>query len=100
MSTGTTAVRIHEHGGPEVMRIEEVSLPDPGPDEALVRNTAIALNFYDVYERTGLYPVALPMTPGSHTLGPRKAVNTPNATPPTPAVMTTSAVRQTTALQR
>ncbi|MBN33766.1 MAG: hypothetical protein CMM46_03965 [Rhodospirillaceae bacterium] len=74
MSTGTTAVRVHEHGGPEVMRIEEVSLPDPGPDEALVRNTAIALNFYDVYERTGLYPVALPMTPGSESVGVVEAV--------------------------
>jgi NADPH:quinone reductase len=69
-----TAARIHEHGGPEVFRLEQVVLPDPGPGEVLVRNTAIALNFYDVYERTGLYPIDLPATLGCESAGVIEAV--------------------------
>lgn len=51
------AIRIHEHGGPEVLRWEEVEVGDPGPGELKVRHTAIGLNYIDVYFRTGLYPV-------------------------------------------
>ncbi len=69
-----TAARIHEHDGPEVLKLEQVTLPDPGPGQALVRNTAIALNFYDVYERTGLYPIELPATLGSESVGAVEAV--------------------------
>jgi NADPH2:quinone reductase len=50
------AIRIHEVGGPEVMRLEDVEVPPPQPDEAQVHHTAIGLNFIDVYDRTGLYP--------------------------------------------
>lgn len=68
-------VRIHEHGGPEVLRTEEVALPDPGPREARVRQTAIGLNFIDVYHRTGLYPVpAFPSGIGLEAAGTVVAV--------------------------
>src|SRR3954471_10709919 len=50
------AIRIHETGAPETMRLEEVEVPPPAPDEAQVRHTAIGVNFIDVYDRTGLYP--------------------------------------------
>jgi NADPH:quinone reductase len=57
------AIRIHAHGGPEVLQWEAIERPAPGPGEVLIRQTAIGLNFIDVYERTGLYPSALPMGP-------------------------------------
>jgi NADPH2:quinone reductase len=50
------AIRIHEVGGPEVMRLEEVEVPAPGPGEVQVLHTAIGVNFIDVYDRSGLYP--------------------------------------------
>jgi len=53
----TRAIRIHENGGPEVLRWEEVAVSQPGAGEALVRQTAVGLNFIDVYHRTGLYPL-------------------------------------------
>jgi NADPH2:quinone reductase len=49
------AVRIHEYGGPDVLRWETVPLPEPGPAEALIEQKAIGLNYIDVYYRTGLY---------------------------------------------
>ena len=55
------AIRIHQPGGPEQMRWEEVEVPAPGPGQALVRHTAVGLNYIDVYHRTGLYP--LPQMP-------------------------------------
>jgi NADPH2:quinone reductase len=59
------AIRIHRHGGPEVLVWEEVAVGDPGPGEARLRQTAVGLNFIDVYHRTGLYPVpALPAVIG------------------------------------
>ena len=61
----TRAVRIHRPGGPEELRLDDVALGEPGPGEALVRHTAIGLNYIDVYHRNGLYP--LPALP--HTLG-------------------------------
>ena len=50
------AIRIHEVGGPEVMRLEDLDVPAPAPDEVQVLHTAIGVNFIDVYDRTGLYP--------------------------------------------
>lgn len=50
------AIRIHETGGPEVLRFEDVDVPAPGEGEVQVRHTAIGLNFIDVYDRSGLYP--------------------------------------------
>jgi NADPH:quinone reductase len=58
----THAIRIHETGGPEVMRWESIEVGDPGPGEVRLRQTAVGLNFIDVYFRTGLYP--LPSLPG------------------------------------
>jgi NADPH:quinone reductase len=63
------AIRIQQHGGPEVLKIEEVALPIPGEDQAVVRLEAIGVNFIDVYHRTGLYKVSLPFTPGMEAAG-------------------------------
>ncbi len=68
------AIRIHETGGPEKMRWEEVEVGSPGPGQVLVRNTAVGLNFIDVYQRTGLYPLPLPLTLGMEGAGVVEAV--------------------------
>ncbi|MDE2196895.1 MAG: quinone oxidoreductase [Gammaproteobacteria bacterium] len=68
------AIRIHETGGPEVMRWEQLEVGKPGPGEVLVRNTAIGVNFVDTYYRTGLYPMPLPATLGSEGAGVVEAV--------------------------
>jgi NADPH:quinone reductase len=54
------AIRVSEHGGPEVLQLVELDVADPGPDEVRIRNHAIGLNFIDIYYRTGLYPSPLP----------------------------------------
>lgn len=63
------AIRIHAHGGPEVMRWEEIEVPPPGKGEILVRQSAIGLNFIDCYERSGLYAGALPQVLGREGAG-------------------------------
>jgi NADPH2:quinone reductase len=64
------AIRIHTHGGPEVMRWEDVPTPEPGPNEVLVKHAAVGLNFIDVYIRTGLYKApSMPITPGMEAAG-------------------------------
>ncbi|MHB8879574.1 MAG: quinone oxidoreductase family protein [Myxococcaceae bacterium] len=63
------AIRVHAHGSPEVLSFEEVEVQDPGPGEALVRHTAVGLNFVDVYHRTGLYPLSLPGGLGTEAAG-------------------------------
>ena len=63
------AIRIHAYGGPEVMRWEPYDPGEPGRGEALIRQTAVGLNFIDVYERTGLYPNALPSGLGREGAG-------------------------------
>jgi NADPH2:quinone reductase len=63
------AIRVHETGGPEVLRHDEVPRPSPGPGQALIRVEAIGLNFIEVYQRRGLYKVALPATPGTEAAG-------------------------------
>jgi NADPH2:quinone reductase len=68
------AIRIHETGGPEKLKWEEVAVGDPGPAEVRVRNTAIGLNFIDTYHRSGLYPLQLPLTLGSEGAGVIEAV--------------------------
>ncbi|MEE9250242.1 MAG: quinone oxidoreductase [Alphaproteobacteria bacterium] len=68
-------IRIHETGGPEVLVFEDVEVDTPGPGEALLRQTAIGLNFIDVYYRTGLYPTPpLPTTLGVEAAGVVEAV--------------------------
>ncbi|MCS7172568.1 MAG: quinone oxidoreductase [Armatimonadetes bacterium] len=68
------AVRIHEHGGPEVLRLEEVPTPTPGPGQALVRLEAAGVNFIDIYQRQGLYRLDLPLTLGQEGAGVVEAV--------------------------
>ena len=68
------AIRIHAHGGPEVLGWEAVASAAPGRGEVLIRQTAIGLNFIDVYERTGLYPGALPSGLGREGAGVVEAV--------------------------
>ena len=64
------AIRIHETGGPEVLRREEIEVGEPGPGQVRIRQTACGLNFIDVYMRTGLYPVTdLPATLGMEAAG-------------------------------
>jgi len=63
------AIRIHENGGPEVLRIEEVAPDKPAAGEVQIRHTAIGVNYIDVYDRTGLYPVRLPCGLGREAAG-------------------------------
>ena len=70
----THAIRIHSHGGPEVLTWETVEVGEPGPKQVRIRHTAIGLNFLDVYERSGLYQVALPAIPGREAAGVIEAV--------------------------
>lgn len=63
------AIRFSAFGGPEVLRLEDVTLPPPGADEVQVRHRAIGLNFVDIYQRTGLYPVELPSGLGGEAAG-------------------------------
>ena len=66
----TKAIRIHQKGGPEALTWEPVEVGAPGPGEALIAQTAVGLNFIDVYHRTGLYPVpAMPAIIGSEAAG-------------------------------
>ena len=68
------AIEMHETGGVDVLKTVERPPRQPGPGEALVRQTAIGLNFIDTYHRTGLYPVKLPFTPGSEGAGVVEAI--------------------------
>jgi NADPH2:quinone reductase len=69
------AIRIHRTGGPDVMQWEDVPVASPGPREVKLRQTAIGLNFIDVYHRTGLYPLGdLPATPGMEGAGTVEAI--------------------------
>lgn len=65
------AVRVHKHGGPEVLTYEDVEIGAPGAGEVRIRHTAIGLNFIDCYFRTGLYPApnGLPFIPGNEAAG-------------------------------
>ena len=63
------AIRIEQHGGPEVLRLADVVTPLPGPHEVRVRHHAIGVNFIDTYHRTGLYKIALPSGLGQEAAG-------------------------------
>jgi NADPH2:quinone reductase len=65
----TKAIRIHKQGGPEVLQWEDIELGAPGPKEIRLRHTAIGLNFIDIYQRSGLYPMALPTILGTEGAG-------------------------------
>jgi NADPH2:quinone reductase len=63
------AIRVRAPGGPEVLRLEEIAVPAPGPGQVLVQVEAAGVNFIDVYQRTGQYPVTPPFTPGQEAAG-------------------------------
>lgn len=68
------AIKIHKHGGPEVMQYESITLKAPGPGEVRLRHTAVGLNFVDTYHRSGAYPLPLPSGLGSEAAGVVEAV--------------------------
>lgn len=68
------AIRVHETGGPEQLRYEDVPMPEPGAEQVLVKVAAAGLNFIDVYHRSGLYPMTPPFTPGSEMAGTVAAI--------------------------
>jgi NADPH2:quinone reductase len=70
----THAIRIHQPGGPEALKWEEVEVGEPGPGQARIRQAAAGLNFIDVYHRTGLYKQPLPFTPGVEGAGTVESV--------------------------
>ncbi len=63
------AIRIHQYGGPEVLKYEEAPRPEPGPNDVRLKVEAAGVNFIDVYYRTGQYAIQLPFTPGSEAAG-------------------------------
>ncbi|WP_144634721.1 quinone oxidoreductase family protein [Bordetella genomosp. 13] len=68
------AIRIEQHGGPEVLKVAEVEVPAPAPNEVTIRQHAVGLNFIDIYYRTGLYPHPLPHGLGFEAAGVVEAV--------------------------
>lgn len=68
------AVRVHENGGPEVMRLEQVAEPVPADTELLIDVEAVGINFIEIYQREGLYPRPLPLTLGAEAAGTVRAV--------------------------
>jgi NADPH2:quinone reductase len=68
------AIRFHQTGGPEVLRLERVEVGEPGPGQVRVRHSFVAVNFIDVYFRTGRYPLPLPNGLGSDAVGVVEAV--------------------------
>lgn len=74
MTDTAKTVVIHETGGPEVLKLEDWPVGDPGPGEVRIRHHACGLNFIDVYLRTGLYPVDLPSPMGMEAAGVIEAV--------------------------
>jgi NADPH2:quinone reductase len=72
--TLSRAIRIDQHGGPEQLKLVEVTVGDPGPGEIRIRHKAVGLNFIDVYQRSGLYPMAMPLQLGMEAAGIVEAV--------------------------
>jgi NADPH2:quinone reductase len=70
----TQAVRFHAPGAPEVLKLEELDLPEPAAGEVRIRHTAIGLNFQDIYARSGAYPFPLPSGLGTEAAGVVEAV--------------------------
>lgn len=70
------AIRVQRHGGPEVLTVEELPMPVPGPGEALIRIEAAGVNWVDASHRTGSYPMPTPFTPGIEGAGTVVALGT------------------------
>ena len=69
MGYAMKAIQIRQHGGPEVLELAAVELREPEPHEVIVRIAAAGVNFIEIYQRTGLYPVTLPFVPGQEAAG-------------------------------
>ncbi len=69
MATEARVMRFAAPGGPDVLKLETMTLPEPASGEVLVRHTAIGLNYQDVYHRTGFYPLPLPSGIGTEAAG-------------------------------
>ena len=63
------AIQIYATGGPEVLKLAELPIPQPGPGQVLIRVEATGVNFIEVYFRKGVYKASLPLTPGSEAAG-------------------------------
>ncbi|MGD0741432.1 MAG: alcohol dehydrogenase catalytic domain-containing protein, partial [Terracidiphilus sp.] len=63
------AIQFHSTGGPEVLQLADLPIPEPGPGQILMRIEAIGVNFIEIYFRKGVYKAALPMIPGSEAAG-------------------------------
>jgi len=63
------AIQIQKFGGPEVLELKDIEIGKPGPKEVLIKNLSIAINYIDVYHRTGLYPIPLPSGIGLEACG-------------------------------
>jgi len=72
----TKAIQVHQSGGPEVLRWDNVEVGNPGPGQVRLRQTAVGLNFIDVYHRTGLYPQPAPFIPGVEGAGVIEKIGT------------------------
>jgi NADPH2:quinone reductase len=72
--TPSRAICINQHGGPEQLTLVNVTVGDPGPGEIRIRHKAIGLNFIDVYQRSGLYPMQMPVQLGMEASGVVEAV--------------------------
>lgn len=68
------AIIANEAGGPDVLVLRETAAPDPGPGELLVQTAAVGVNFIETYQRSGIYPVTFPFTPGAEASGTVTAV--------------------------
>ncbi|MCF8209818.1 MAG: quinone oxidoreductase [Rhodoferax sp.] len=68
------AIRIDQHGGPEELKLVQVQVGEPGPGEIRIRHHAVGLNFIDIYQRSGLYPMSLPVQLGMEAAGVIEAV--------------------------
>jgi NADPH2:quinone reductase len=73
-TTSSRAIRIDQHGGPEQLKLVSVTVGEPGPGEIRIRHHAVGLNFIDVYQRSGLYPMTLPQQLGMEAAGVVEAV--------------------------
>jgi len=68
------AIRVHQHGGPEVMKWDSVEVPAPGPGQVRLKQHAVGVNYIDIYQRSGLYKLPLPFVAGSEGAGEVVAV--------------------------
>src|SRR6187399_1096113 len=68
------AIRVHENGGPEVLRYDEIPVPQPAAGQLLIRVNAVGVNYIDIYQRDGLYKLEMPFIAGSEAAGVVEAV--------------------------